>query len=244
MELGLPRSRQPPRPQHAPRARRGGPACPRPRPGGSKLQILLQATRSLLLTCDRLCIVSTPLPSRPVRPDARTSSLARRLPAATPGGVVSDRRHPRLQTGRGLAPARPSGSALCRARAPRAALDGDEVGSGVCVTWLLWHITDTRFGETHSGRSACVCVAPFRGFLDGAPCSAAPCFVMVTVKSPLREDPGSMREPGPPAAPLEVRTERVFRPPAGLRGPEAESLPRTPRGCAAASEETGKQQAV
>lgn len=169
---------------------------------------------------------------------------ARRLPAATPGGVVSDRCHPRPQTRRGLAPARPSGSALCRARAPRAALDGDRVGRGVCVTWLLWRVTDTRFGETHSGRSACVCVAPFRGFLDGAPCSAAPCFVMVTVKSPLREDPGSMREPGPPAAPLEVRTERVFRPPAGLRGPEAESSPRAPRGCAAASEETGKQQAV
>lgn len=32
MELGLPRSRQQPRPQHVPRARRGGPACPRPRP--------------------------------------------------------------------------------------------------------------------------------------------------------------------------------------------------------------------
>lgn len=71
MELGLPRSRQQPQPQHVPRARRGGPACPRPRPGGSKLQILLQATRSLLLTCDRLCIVPTPLPSRPARPDAR-----------------------------------------------------------------------------------------------------------------------------------------------------------------------------
>lgn len=169
---------------------------------------------------------------------------AHRLPAATPGGVVSDRCHPRPQTSRGLAPARPSGSALCRARAPRAALDGDRVGSGVCVTWLLWCVMGTHFGETHSGRSACVCVAPFRGFLDGAPCSAAPCFVMVTVKSPLREDPGSMREPGPPAAPLEVRTERVFRPPAGLRGPEAESSPRAPHGCAAASEETGKQQAV
>lgn len=75
MELGLPRCRQQPRPQHVPRARRGGPACPRPRPGGSKLQILLQATRSLLLTCDRLCIVPTPLPSRPADPMRAGSQL-------------------------------------------------------------------------------------------------------------------------------------------------------------------------
>lgn len=86
MELGLPRSRQQPRPQHAPRARRGGPACPRPRPGGSKLQILLQATRSLLLTCDRLCIVPTPLPSRPARPDARASSSGSPAPSCHPRG--------------------------------------------------------------------------------------------------------------------------------------------------------------
>lgn len=84
MELGLPRSWQQPRPQHVPRARRGGPACPRPRPGGSKLQILLQATRSLLLTCDRLCIVPTPLPSRPARPDARASSSGSPAPSCHP----------------------------------------------------------------------------------------------------------------------------------------------------------------
>lgn len=221
MELGLPRSRQQPRPQHAPRARRGGPACPGPRP------------------YLRSSLHSSHAPSIPPGPTRCARILQRLAGSQLPPPGASSRTGATLVLRPAEALHRPG-----QAAPPCAVLDGDRVGSGVCVTWLLWHITDTRFGETHSGRSACVCVAPFRGFLDGAPCSAAPCFVMVTVKSPLREDPGSMREPGPPAAPLEVRTERVFRPPAGLRGPEAESSPRAPRGCAAASEETGKQQAV
>lgn len=125
----------------------------------------------------------------PSRPDARASSSGSPAPSCHPRGRRLGQAPPPSSDPPRPCPARPSGSALCRARAPRAALDGDRVGRGVCVTWLLWRVTDTRFGETHSGRSACVCVAPFRGFLDGAPCSAAPCFVMVTVKSPLREDP-------------------------------------------------------